>query len=263
MTGMATAAAMSIPTTYFVINEFTSPAFGDAFARGCGGRLVSTLHDSLPGDVAAFGSPKTWPLFDDAIITGRNWYYGDHAFLARGGAYRISKNAYQYIPTDEEMITATDDHFRRMCRVDVAKDWRRQGEAILVCPQSPHFLQRHTGMDDISWTATVTAEIRKYTTRPIRVRTKKTKHPIEQDLRHVWAVVCYSSAAALDAYLAGVPAFVLCPWATASKLALADLSKIDTPIYPDSRMEFLHAVASRQWTLEEIADGTAWRVLNP
>ena len=39
----------------------------------------------------------------------------------------------------------------------------------------------------------------------------------------------------------------------------ADLSRIDSPSYPEARIPFLYELAERQWTLEEIRTGLAWR----
>jgi hypothetical protein len=50
----------------------------------------------------------------------------------------------------------------------------------------------------------------------------------------------------------------------ASPLALTDLSKIATPWYPDSKLVAQHcySLAYGQFTHEEIANGTARKILN-
>ena len=61
----------------------------------------------------------------------------------------------------------------------------------------------------------------------------------------------------------GVPAFVSVPCA-ASPLALTDLTKIETPYYPDEMLVKRQccSLAYGQFTYEEIINGTAWEILN-
>ena len=81
------------------------------------------------------------------------------------------------------------------------------------------------------------------------------------DLHGAWAVVVYNSNCAVDALIAGVPIVVRCPWASTIHMGIHDLAAIESPIYPDNRQPFLYALAERQWTLNEIAAGYAWKAL--
>jgi hypothetical protein len=109
----------------------------------------------------------------------------------------------------------------------------------------------------------VTATIRAHSDRTIRVRwkTQATETPIQVDLEGAWAVVVFSSAAALDALIEGIPVFVLAPFAAASRMGLPDLTRIESPVYPDDREPFLHVLANQQWTMAEIYKGQAWAAL--
>jgi hypothetical protein len=109
----------------------------------------------------------------------------------------------------------------------------------------------------------VLVTLRQHTDREVRVRTKPDRwtRPISVDLAEAWAVVVYSSSAALDALVAGIPVFVLAPFAAAYRMGTPDLTQIETPVYPDDRDPFFHSLAAQQWTLPELASGAAWRDL--
>jgi hypothetical protein len=79
-------------------------------------------------------------------------------------------------------------------------------------------------------------------------------------LRDCWALVTWSSAAANEALLAGVPVFTAGTCA-ASSMGMADLTRIETPVYPDGRSGWAAALAGRQWTLDEMRLGMAWHAL--
>lgn len=202
-----------------------------------------------------FGSPALWPILEDAQAQGRDWFYGDHAYFGRFQYYRCTANGYQVCEVDPD---ATPHRWERH-GLDI-QPWRKAGEHILLCPQTPRFYALF-GKNEQQWREEVCAQIRHYTDRPIVTRTKATPHPIAQDLDTAWAVVVWTSASALDALRAGVPAFATGQCA-ASPLALDDLSRIESPAYPDSREQLFWTLADNQWTLDEYRSGMAWTRLN-
>ena len=72
--------------------------------------------------------------------------------------------------------------------------------------------------------------------------------PLAVDLKDCHAVVVHSSNVAVDALLAGVPVFCTVPCA-AYRMGYADLSKIESPLYPDDREQWAWNLADQQWTL--------------
>jgi hypothetical protein len=244
------------PTTYIAAGERTAPRFGRAFAAGCGGRSVvmPPMKALRPGPVAMFGSPQLWALLQKAIGLGRDWLYGDHGYFGRGLYFRITRNAYQCDGTGAGSSARFRLHERPVQR------WRRDGANILVCPTSPGHCQLH-GMDVHAWLAWVNANLRQHSDRPIVVRWKTDERPIARDLQKAHAVVAWSSAAAIDALIAGVPVFVLAEHSAAYRMGTPDLSRIERPVYPDDRQEFCEVLAANQWTLDEIAAGVAWKAL--
>ena len=59
----------------------------------------------------------------------------------------------------------------------------------------------------------------------------------------------------------GVPVFCDPNNSAAAPISETDLSKIETPKYGD-RIALFSSLAYNNWTLQEMANGTAWRMLN-
>lgn len=246
-----------IPVSYYVPTEFTSPKVAYAFAKGCGGTI--TDEDYLfPGPVALFGVPALWPLLRRAQEDGRDWYYIDHGYWTRGKYYRITKNAYQH----DGRGHSTGVRWRGFQQRLSLQPWRRSGSHVLVCPNSAVYFGLH-GIDANQWLREVTDTLRTHTDREIRIRwkTQRADRPIKEDLVDAWAVVVFSSAAALDALMAGVPCFTLAPFGASARMGLSDLGQIESPVYPEDRDAFFSVIADNQWTLQELLSGEAWRAL--
>lgn len=242
------------PVSYYVPVEHSSPKFAFAFARGCNGEITDELDYLFDGPVAAFASPPAWPLLQRAKSEGRDVYWGDHGYFGRKRYYRVTKNALQHDGTGR----AKPDRFRQHRKP--VMPWRKEGSHVLVCPNSDVYFKLH-GIDADAWLKNVHDTLRANTDREIRLRWKTAQSPIAYDLVDCWAVVVFSSAAALDALIAGVPVFVLAPFAAGYRMGLDDLTKIESPVYPDDREPFLWKLAEQQWTLPEIFEGKAWKAL--
>lgn len=240
-------------TAYSAGAEGTSPKWVKAFAAGagCASQTGGPLRD---GAVAMFGSPHLEPMLFQAIAEGRTWFYGDHAFFGRGQYYRCGRNEYQF-----DGLSGDDDpaRFRRF-GIPI-KEWRKSGSHILLCPNSESFLHRYGSPD---WVKDVSAVLRGYTDRKIKVRWKRDadRRPIAVDLADAWAVVTFTSVAGVDAILAGVPAFATRACAALS-LGSCDLSMIETPTMPNGREAWAARLANRQWNLDEMARGDLWRAI--
>lgn len=235
---------------YAAPHELTSPMFALNFAPTCGGTII---HDSepRPGTWAGFGSPFNWRALQASIQAGETWYYADHAYFGRRHFFRITKNAYQTDGFGESDI----DRFRRF--IMPIRPWRRHGQHIVICAQSQSHYDRH-GVPN--WVADTCRELAKHTDRPMIVREKRGNAVLEHHLSHAWAVVAHTSNAAVDAVIAGVPAFVTAPCA-ASRVAKSSLAEIERPLYAPDRDEWAGVLAASQWTMHEIATGAAWRKL--
>jgi hypothetical protein len=80
----------------------------------------------------------------------------------------------------------------------------------------------------------------------------------------VHALVTFNSNAAVESILAGVPAIVMAPTHAAMPVAGQELDQIETPFW--AGQDQLHAwvchLAYGQFHVDELSDGTAYRILN-
>lgn len=236
----------------------TSPKFGKAFAKGCGGKVSADPHCLLNGDVAMFGHPQLFGLLDRAKLQNRNWYYGDKAYFGRDAYYRITKNAYM-----QNGLTG-DDNPSRWHKLGLAiQDWRK-GSDILICPQSDVFFKLQ-GKTQAEWIKTTTEAIKKHTDRSIRVvyknATVDTERAFKRQLVNAWAVVVHSSMAGVQGAVHGVPCFATDPNSTSASFGTTDLTAIETPVKPDNRLQMVSILANNQWTISEINSGLAWECI--
>jgi len=235
---------------YIVPHELTSPKFGRAFAKGCGGRI---LNQYAGGDWAGFPSPANWKDVQSCISGGHTLYYGDKGYFGRGYFYRITKNAMFHDGKGQS-------DGKRFSLFGYKPKPRKYGDHIIICPQTDHFFSRF-GLSQDGWLKQTIEKIRLVSDRNIIIHRKQDKKPLSAFLDNAWAVVSYSSNSCLEALLAGVPAF--CTGNSHMKaITLSDLSLIEYPIMPDNLYEHCAVLADNQWTLEEISQGIAWRKLN-
>ena len=247
----------SAPNAYYVNGIGICKEFALAFSKGCGGHIYETANMLQNGDVAMFGDPATWGLLQDAIKDNRTWFYGDKAYFGRDRYYRITKNALQSDCVGNKDVS-------RLHQLGITAKPRKNGKKILICRQSAKFYDLQ-GINRDEWLRNTINTIRLYTDRPIEIRDKvvgsMTERLFARSLKDVHAVVVYTSVAGVQAAMQGVPCF-----ATEKCASLAfgsgDLSTIENPVLPDNREELASVLANNQWTLDEIRNGTAWRMLN-
>jgi hypothetical protein len=124
--------------------------------------------------------------------------------------------------------------------------------------------------DPETWVQQVTAELKKYTSRPIEVRLKpnRTERVTDKTMAaaladDVHCLVTYNSIAAVEALQAGKPAVVLGPNA-ASGICETELRNVDNPKMPDRETQdaFFAHLAYCQFDVHELRNGFAWRTVN-
>jgi len=154
-----------IPVSYYSQNEFSSPKFAYAFAKGCGGSITDET-ELFDGPVALFGSPALWPVLRQAQAEGRDYFYGDHGYFGnfknlRKKYFRITKNAYQHDGRGD----ATPERFLMMNRP--VQPWRKTGGHILLCPNTATYFGLH-GLNVDDWLINVRQTLSEHTDREIR-----------------------------------------------------------------------------------------------
>ena len=156
------------------------------------------------------------------------------------------------------------------------KPWRTAGKHILYASQSHIFNARGLGLGEYASPAGfdlgVLKEIRKHTNRTIHCRL----HPkckmlpelptgiysshgkfktMEEDLAEAWATVVWTSNAATESLLAGVPVFVSGPSVFASGACNISLESLEDPVLPDNRLEIFRRMAWSQYNRAECQSG--------
>lgn len=165
------------------------------------------------------------------------------------------------------------------------KDYRTTGTHILLC------LQRNGGwsmgnVDIQDWANNVISTLRRYTDRPIRIRThpgdKTSKEIIKpnnpackikfskdvtlsenvnlvDDLNDCWAAVNYNSSPVVGAAIEGIPIFVIDPEKSqCAEVANTDLSKIENPDMLN-RQPWVERLSMFHWNFDELKSGECWQ----
>jgi hypothetical protein len=164
------------------------------------------------------------------------------------------------------------------------KNYRSNGDHILLC------LQRNGGwsmgsVDIQDWTNNTITTLRKYTDRPIIIRThpgdKTSKEIIKpenpsckikfsssvrlstninlvEDLKNCWAAVNYNSSPVVGAAIEGVPIFVSdSAKSQCAEVANTDLSRIENPLMLD-RQPWVERLSMFHWNFNELKSGECW-----
>lgn len=241
------------------------------------------LH--TPEDVTAYmfwGFMRgTKSIYDMAIKRKKDFYFLDHAYiyhkkhsiyqkkLAHNPYFRIVKNEFVLTSiknTDDTRLLNMRKQFSNGDELDILP-WKKNGSYILIIPPSCWLCSWLNIKPEELMNQSI-EEIKKNTDREIRIRYKKPKGnynpvPLEEDIDKAWAVVSFQSSAAIKAVNRGVPSFLMKPGYSATQpVSLTDLSKIETPFYPDNRYEWLSSICNNQFLKHEITTGKAYRYLN-
>ena len=253
----------------------------DAFVRGTPGPYkiydFKTMQ-SLPEETLAFygilaGSGEVYKWCEKE---GKDFYFMDHGYF--GNAHdaphwlRVTKNRHtqttlKNVPTDRY-----EKHFKREI-----KPWSKTGKDILFLPPTIAISNFFNATDWITETLRTLSAV---TDRFVDIREKpynpnistdqygatvKVDRPTEQkgpiDWSRYHAVVTFNSNTMIEALHNGVPVFCGTQASAALPISETDFTKIETPKYGD-RMALFSSLAYSNFTVAEMANGTAWKVLN-
>jgi hypothetical protein len=143
------------------------------------------------------------------------------------------------------------------------KPWRKDGKKILVIEPGP-FAASIMHVDATSWTEYVVNELKKYTDRPIEIRSKinkKIRTNLYQTLvdGDYYCTVSINSNSAVESIWAGVPAITLNKHVSNS-VTRNSLSQIND-LYYGPLGDWLAWLSYCQFTYDELMDGTALNVI--
>lgn len=212
---------------------------------------MSPIPAHLAAGVAAFYGvvPETAHLWRQAQAEGRDWYYIDNSYFDRGRGthYRITRNRVQHAGDG-----ASDGARLKALGVEIRPP-RVGGGHVVVCLQSPQFMRTIAGIEPDAWWRQI-QPVLQASGLPVRLRgwngdKRRQMATLRADLVGAALLVTWSSAAAIEALLAGVPVHCA-PECAAHGVTM------------DDRPRWAAVLADNQWTTDEIADGTAWKALD-
>lgn len=204
----------------------------------------------------------------------RDFYYMDSGYAGNNTSsynplglklwHRIVKNDLQH----SNIIPRPADRWQRL---GIELQDRRYGRKIIVAVPDEKPC-RFYGINWLDWVENTVNTIKQYTDRPIVIRQRAPNRidrvatdPLVNVLQDdVHALVTFNSNAATESVIAGVPAFTLAPTHAASPVSNLDLSQIETPYWADQdkRQAWANHLAYGQFHVQELRDGTAYRILN-
>jgi hypothetical protein len=256
-------------------------AFAEGLARIHVKAEVYEVTDYHPVDVAiVFGVgkksvPVSWPrgrVIQEQRARGKKVIVIEKGFVRRDEYYMAGFNALNG-RADFYNANSPSDRWEAL---DVTLAPLREpadNQAIVVCGQVPSDASVQN-VDIIAWCGKCIAEIRKRTKRQIIFRA----HPLakkrtpamlgainsdrsyEEDLKNAWAVVTFNSNAAVEAVIAGVPAFSFDRGSMALPVTSQTLNLIETPYFPEDkhRKTWASNLAYTQWNEDEFRLGMPW-----
>ncbi len=194
-------------------------------------------------------------------------YKTDHNPTAKKLFHRIVKNSMQHT----NILNVPGDRWENLCTIDNRlkwKGWKKSGgKILLVAPIDKS--AGYYGYTKETWVNETIEKLKQHTDREIIIREKMPrpdrtfKKTIYQALdEDIFATVSLNSIAAVESVAYGIPAFTTAPTA-ADPVCLKDLSKIETPFYPDENFvyKWCSSLAYGQFHLEEMITGNAWRMV--
>jgi len=249
------------------------------FAKGCGGEITNSNDFDYYYDIVVDDRPVVLrgilkhKIMRSCWEDNKTFYYMDSGYFGnqpghlnpRGWKlwHRIVKNNLQH----NEIIPRSSDRWKKL-QIDLHP--RRYGKTIIVAAPDEKPCKFY-GIDLETWISETVEILKKHTDRLIIVRQRAPKRidrvqsdPLSVILsRDVHALVTFNSVAATEAIMHGIPAFVLSPSNAAMPVGNTDLSKIETPYYPDTDKlhAWVHHLAYGQFHVDELRDGTAFRIL--
>lgn len=203
----------------------------------------------------------TGDIFHHNTNQGMDYYEVDRGYINPGhfdGYYRISKNGMQAKYIDKDLSSDRLDKlkFKR-------ENWYNPKGKIIVCPPSD-YVENYYSVDADKWLHNV-QNILKQSEHKYKIRLKSDTTALDHDLQDAKCIITFNSNIAIDAIIKGIPTFtsthsILHGW---NPGLLTHIQENTLEEVSDSQVDkLLRFISYNQFTLEEIRNGTAWRLLH-
>jgi len=253
----------------------------DAFVRGTPGPYkIYQFRDlkKLPDEALAFygvlaGSGEVYKWCE---LEGRDFYFIDHGYFANCHKpphwFRITKNMHCQIELQDRPNDRYEKYFKRELQ-----PWNKTGTKVLVLPPTntiANFMKQENWLDD------TLKILKENTNKEIIVREKPynptvtkdhvgatvkvdkpTKHQPAIDWKEIYATVTYNSNTVIASLTNGVPVICNSIMCAASPISEHKPKNIENLKYGD-RLALFRSLSYNTFNLEEMENGTAWKILN-
>lgn len=222
----------------------------------------------------------------DATVTG-TWYQGEfdvvvgwnhcpiehprtlllEAGYVNGDMADYTEGRLRFISTSWNQLHGKSDGFTRprpsdrwdALNIDM-KPWRTEGEYALIMDQHPGDSmsppENHWREIAESLQSRIQVHVRPH---PL-IDTNKQRSSLLDELVMASCAVTWSSTAAIESVINGVPTIAFSEYCIAYPVCSHDLSQ---SLYVGERDQWAYDLAYRQWTLDELRSGEAWEHLWP
>ena len=197
----------------------------------------------------------------EVIKKVKNFYYMDHGYFNQSeraftnnrtniinlnGYFRVVQNNFIH----NGKGNYPEDRFKKL-NLKIL-DHNKNGTFIVLSEPSDAMKKLYNVP---KWLEDTKKQIKKYSDRKIIVHNKFSKKPLNELLKDAWAFVSLQSTAGFKAMLNGVPAYF-------TDSSLRYISKIENIEKPIINYKIFNNLAYGQWTLKEIENGEAWRIIS-
>jgi len=226
-------------------------------------------------DVAVFGilrGTENW--LNKCKQLNLNYYYFDHAYFFKANkhrandtskilAYRVTKNA-ENLNRIVELDNVDRNRiikYRKFTETLRLKNIPR-GDRILIIPPTDAVARYYKIKSLTEWERKVKEKVRQWSDREFIIRPKTEERPLEQDLQDAHCVITYQSTVGITAILKGVP--VICDDISMCKPVSIDYVDIEKEYRRDDDLvnKWIDSLLANQFTMEEIQNGTAKRIVD-
>ena len=225
---------------------------------------------------------KNIPHIKGCIERNEEWWYVDNGYLTQQITRYPEPKIHDYDKTYFRIVkgglhtrngkTGSVERLTKLEQqgIDVKfKGWTDNTDHILLCPSSPTVTHFVNDISQEEWIESVTSELRQHTDRPIKFRNKPRpgnqwwNTNIKDDLKGCHCLITNMSLAAVDAVMNYVPVLTHAQ-NVAFDMSINNLPNINKPFKPSKEKiePWLNMLSHNQFTIPEIEDGTAYRILN-
>ena len=225
---------------------------------------------------------KNIPHIKGCIERNEEWWYVDNGYLTQQitrypepKIHDLDKTYFRIVKGGLHTLQGKSGSVDRLRvlenqGIDVQfKGWTTNTEHILLCPSSPTVTFFINDMSQEEWEENVRSELRQHTDRPIKFRNKPRpgnqwwNTDIKEDLKGCHCLITNMSLAAVDAVINQVPVLTHRN-NVAFKVSIDNIHNINkTPKHPREVVEpWLNMLSHNQFTIPEIEEGLAYKILN-